>query len=281
MPIDVMPNAINVMSNEVRHLYFPNTVRNLHLALLLLAAPLPAQSLAARVAAAGDGVVTFHFASRPGVCGDGETYIRTGRHSYFGSFSSERMERPCMEGPVHVRLTTRDGEITRVQTYVGAMRRRDATDLGEVPVATAAEFLLGLARTGRSNVSGKAIMSAVLADSVTVWPSLLTIAKDRDTRTKDTRQEAMFWLSRFASAAMSGHRDDPFADDDRDDDDVDELKSQAVFVLSQLPRDEAVPELIKVARSNPSASVRSKALFWLGQSGDARAIDLFESVLKS
>jgi hypothetical protein len=35
-----------------------------------------------------------------------------------------------------------------------------------------------------------------------------------------------------------------------------------------------------VPRSNPSWRVRSQALFWLGQSGDPRAIDLFESVLR-
>ena len=60
----------------------------------------------------------------------------------------------------------------------------------------------------------------------------------------------------------------------------DDLKSHAVFVLSQLPREEGIPQLLQVARSNKSWRVRSKALFWLGQSGDPRAIDLFESVLR-
>jgi len=257
-----------------------NAVRNLHLALLLGATPAAAQSLASRVAATEDGTVVFHFAARPGVCGDGESYIRTGRHSYYGSFSKERLERPCDDGPVSVRLTRFGGEITRVQTYVGTMRRRDGTDLGSVGAAEAANYLLGIARTGRSSASGKAILGAVLADSVTVWPSLLAIAKDSENRTKGTRQEAMFWLSRFASAAIAGNKNDPFVDDESDDAD-DDLKSQAVFVLSQLPRDEAVPGLIEVARSNPNPSVRSKALFWLGQSGDPRALALFESVLKS
>ncbi|HMC54802.1 MAG TPA: HEAT repeat domain-containing protein [Gemmatimonadaceae bacterium] len=242
--------------------------------------PAHAQTLASRVARLGDGAVTFHFASRPGVCGDGEHFFRTGRHSYYGTFSEEYRERACVEGPVQVRITTRDAEVTRVQTYVGALRSRDGTDLGVVSAAEAASYLLGIAQRGRSNASEKAILGAVLADSATVWPGLLAIAKDDENLTKGTRQDAMFWLSRYASAAIAGHPNDPFSDDESDSPD-DDLKRHAVFVLSQLPHGDGVSELLKVARSNVSTSVRSQAFFWLGQSGDPRALALFESVLKS
>ena len=64
------------------------------------------------------------------------------------------------------------------------------------------------------------------------------------------------------------------------DSDVDrEVREQAVFALSQRPREEAVPALIAVARTNKDPEVRKKALFWLGQSHDPRAIDLFEELL--
>jgi HEAT repeat protein len=53
-----------------------------------------------------------------------------------------------------------------------------------------------------------------------------------------------------------------------------------VFVLSQLRNGEGVPALLEVARSNPSDVVRSRSLFWLGQSGDQRALDLFEAILR-
>src|SRR5204863_460429 len=82
-----------------------------------------------------------------------------------------------------------------------------------------------------------------------------------------------FWLSRYAGGAISGHPNDPIADDTDDEPDED-LKSQAVFVLSQLPRGEGVPDLLQAARSNKSPRVRSQALFWLGQSGDPRALAL-------
>src|SRR5437867_1820401 len=58
-----------------------------------------------------------------------------------------------------------------------------------------------------------------------------------------------------------------------------DVKEQAVFALSQQPRDAGVPALIRIARSHPEPGVRRKALFWLGQSGDPRALALFEELL--
>jgi hypothetical protein len=240
-------------------------------------APLQAQSLASRIAAVNDGAVSFHYAARPGICGDGESFVRTGRSSYHGSFSTNRKMEPCEFGPVQVRLTLADGVVQRVETWVGALRTRNARDLGEVSAPEAARYLLTLAERG---ASGKAIFPAVLADSATVWPALLEIARDTDRRSRASRKDALFWLSRFASGAVAGRPNDPFADDDYDRSEDDELKSHAVFVLSQLPRDEGIPQLLQVARSNPNQRVRSQALFWLGQSGDPRALDLFESVLR-
>lgn len=52
-----------------------------------------------------------------------------------------------------------------------------------------------------------------------------------------------------------------------------------MFALSQRPRDEGVPALIAVAKTNKDPEIRRKALFWLGQSQDPRAIDLFEQLL--
>ena len=58
-----------------------------------------------------------------------------------------------------------------------------------------------------------------------------------------------------------------------------EVKKRAVFALSQLPGDEGVPKLIDVARHNRNPEVRKQAFFWLGQSHDPRALQLFEEIL--
>lgn len=252
----------------------------LPVALLAIVTPLQAQSLASRVAAVDDGAVTFHYAARPGVCGDGETFVRTGPHSYHGSWSSKRPMEPCIFGPVQVRLTVENGAVQRVESWVGPLRSRGARDLGEVSAPEAARYLMTIAARGTASASKKAIFPAVLADSATVWPALFPIARDTETRSKSTRQDALFWLSRFASGALAGRPNNPFAEDEEPKSEDDELKTHAVFVLSQLRRDEGVPQLLEVARSNPNWRVRSAALFWLGQSGDSRAIDLFESVLR-
>ena len=58
------------------------------------------------------------------------------------------------------------------------------------------------------------------------------------------------------------------------------MKKRAVFSLSQLPKDEGIPLLINIARTNKNAEVRKQAMFWLGQSRDSRAIDFFAEILK-
>jgi HEAT repeat protein len=258
----------------------PRTFVSGFVAMVAIATPLQAQSLASRIAAVEDGAVTFHYAPRPGICGDGETFIRTGRSSYHGSFSTKRAMEPCIFGPVQVRLTIEDGAVHRVETWVGPLASRGARDLGEVSAPEAARYLMTIAASGTRGASAKAIFPAVLADSAVIWPALFPIARDADTRSKGARQDAMFWLSRFASGAVAGRPNNPFADDEEEQTADDDLKTHAVFVLSQLPRDEGIPQLLEVARSNRSWRVRSQALFWLGQSGDPRAIDLFESVLQ-
>ena len=56
-------------------------------------------------------------------------------------------------------------------------------------------------------------------------------------------------------------------------------KKRAVFALSQLPKDEGVPLLVKVARTHRNPDVRKQAIFWLGQSNDPRALSFFEELL--
>ncbi len=57
------------------------------------------------------------------------------------------------------------------------------------------------------------------------------------------------------------------------------MKKKAVFALSQLPKDEGVPKLMDVARTNRNPEVRKQAMFWLGQSNDPRAVKFFEEIL--
>jgi hypothetical protein len=248
-------------------------------AFAVAAAPIHAQSLADRMSNLRDGTVQLRFASRPGVCGDGRGSIGTSGHTFMRRNSSDYGydTDSCAPGPVRVVLDVRDGRVNRARVYVGGNESSSAVnDLGMVGAREAADYFLSLARDAKSSVGDDAILAAVLADSVTPWPALFGIA--RSERVHDgTRSSALFWLSR-AAAARVNHRE-LFASRDEEESDRDEVRNAAIFALSQQPRDEGVPALIRVARSNSSPSARDRALFWLGQSGDPRALDLFAEIL--
>jgi HEAT repeat protein len=91
----------------------------------------------------------------------------------------------------------------------------------------------------------------------------------------DVRRQALFWLSQKAGERAAGTISKA-ADDDPDL----EVRKHAVFAMSQLPKDEGVPRLVTLARTHRDREVRKQAMFWLGQSGDPRALALFEQVLK-
>lgn len=239
------------------------------LALLpLLPAALGAQSLAERVRGAGDGTVRLSFAARPGVCGTGTSITLD---------ADDEWEGCCASGPVRVSLRMRAGRVTGAEARVGGRWRAagsDVTDLGTVPARAAADLLLALARQAERS-GGELLTAATLADSAVVWPELLRLARAPELP-MDTRRQAVFWLGQAAGDAAT-HGLDSIAVDGRGDL---ELREHAVFALSQRPAEEGVPALIRIARSNPSPQLRRKALFWLGQSDDPRALALFEELLQ-
>lgn len=253
-------------------------------AVLTAARSVRAQSLAQRIAAVRDGRVQLRFASRDGVCGNGRGSIGTGGHSFIGEVSSSANSRNwrdwCEPGPVRTVLTVHDGKVERAHVFVGGSdSSADVHDLGVVSTTEGANYFLDLARRGdRGQVGDQAILAAVLADSVTPWPALLSIARD-SSLPRATHASAVFWLSQ-ATAAVVNQRA-LFGDRDSDtNSDRDDVRAQAIFALSQQPHDYGVPALIRVARTNRNPELRSKALFWLGQSGDPRATDLFAELLK-
>ena len=240
---------------------------------LLVFAALPAaaeaQSLAQRIAAVGSGTVRLSFAARPGVCGDGLHSIRV--HDGNGEW-----EEDCEPQPVRVALQVHDHRVTEVRSYVGGRWRPvvSATNLGTVRPQDAAAYFISLAeRVG--DVSGDPLLPATLADSSTIWPALLWLARSPAVP-QETRRQAVFWLGEAAGAAAARTLDSIAGDSTGDR----EVRKQAVFALSQRSGNEGVPALLRIARDNPDPELRKTALFWLGQSEDPRALALFEEILR-
>ncbi|HKW48687.1 MAG TPA: HEAT repeat domain-containing protein, partial [Gemmatimonadaceae bacterium] len=180
---------------------------------------------------------------------------------------------PCTPGPVRVVASVSGGDILRLRTYAGPRRAGDSPprDLGIVPVSEATDFLARLIEQAHGRAANDAVLPFVLADSITPWPTLLRFARDEQL-SRGLRSNVAFWLARGATAKLGLA--------DRNEDDDDDVRSSAVFALSQQPKETAIPELIEVVRHAPHPAARAQALFWLGQSGDRRAIDLLDEILR-
>jgi hypothetical protein len=139
--------------------------------------------------------------------------------------------------------------------------------------ASSLDWLATLASSDASrHVANHATMAIAMHAVPQATDRLITIA--RGNHTADVRGAAVFWLAQRAGDKAAGAISDALDDPDT------EVKKKAVFALSQLPKDDGVPKLIEVARTNKNPEVRRQAMFWLGQSRDPRAIAFFEEILK-
>jgi HEAT repeat protein len=96
--------------------------------------------------------------------------------------------------------------------------------------------------------------------------------KDND---HESRKKAIFWLGQKAGERSLNALKDTLDSADADT----EVQKQAVFAISQRSKDESVPLLIKIAKTHANPAVRKQAIFWLGQTGDERAVDFFKEIL--
>ena len=226
-------------------------------------------------AAIRDGAMHLSFGVRGRTCWSDNINISV-------NVSSNASDDDCRCGPgvAHATLSLAGGRVTAFRMKV---RKESApapdhdgsgTDLGRVAAPGAADFLLDLAGRGGGEAE-ELIAAASIADSAVVWPRLIELARTR-TLDRDARQAAVFWLSQAAGDAATRGLDSIVADPTGDR----EVREHAVFALSQRPPDEAVPALIRIARGQADASIRRKALFWLGQTGDERAVAVFEDILR-
>ncbi len=202
--------------------------------------PVSGQSLDREVREAPDGWVVFHYATH-----DDVEICEGGSMNWGGSWTRRSRDRgDCSTGVAQVELRVRGGEVTDI-------------DIGPAP----------------RNASAAAILPAMIARDVAVWPELVEMARDRRLD-EDVREQAVFWLGQ--EVADAGGREPEAGDDDQEAD----VREAAVFALSQRSEDESVPRLMEVARTSHHSNVRRSAVFWLSQTDDDRVIDFFEEILR-
>ena len=241
-----------------------------------IASPLAAQSLAREVERAPDGWVVFQYALERDVeiCSNGG--IRRG-DSWRIRRSDERGDL-CDRGEAQAELRVQDGEVTdvEIQPPSGGRRVSSDTDLGERDPQEVADYFMMLAsESPRRDVARDAMMPAVFAEGVTVWPQLKDIALNRGLD-DDVREASVFWLSQVASERALEALEEILGSSDEPD-----IQERAIFAVSQHESSRST-EILKgyAERVGAPRNLRESAIFWLGQSegGGAYLQDLYESV---
>lgn len=245
--------------------------------LVLAAVPVSAtaQSLARRVDAVRDADVRMSFATRAGVCGDGQ-FIGEETPDGFRmyriwdqgfSISTLQDVRPsCNAGPLRLVVEKRSGEIHALRAAVGVawLERRDAVDLGTVSASDAASWLLDLAYRLREDDIRVAVLAAAMADSARIAERLMRMARDKSARLH-LRQSAMRWLSGAAAREeLTAQADGTLRDIASDEGDREATRERAVRSLPHTAENDAfLRDLFRTARNS---AVQERIIRWLGDS---------------
>jgi hypothetical protein len=229
-----------------------------------------AQSLANKVASASDRSVQFTYPVRPGVCGDGRTYISTGSGNFYGSFSTNAADQ-CLTGPVRVVADLADKNVIALRTYVGGPTTVETgvTNLGTVTSAEAADYLMGVASRADGRVGRDAIFAALLGENVDVTSRLLDIGRDQN-RPLETRRAALSGLVRSDSRQLDkiGPALVQIATNESD---AQGVRTTALSALSRLDHGAGIQPLVQLAGANLTSWVGREAMTVLARSGDPRA----------
>jgi HEAT repeat protein len=101
---------------------------------------------------------------------------------------------------------------------------------------------------------------------------LLSVARDTAQGT-EMRKQALFWAGQGGVSIdeltrLYGNVSDK------------EMREQLIFVYSQRNEPAALDKLIDIARRDPNPDLRKRALFWLGQSEDSRAVQALQDIIE-
>jgi len=184
-----------------------------------------------------------------------------------------------------------------VKTYVGGDWARTSdrvTDFGNVSSGEAASYFFALIPqiegSGRRGDKSRLLLPAVLADDPSAVSRLITLAHD-ESRAQETRRQAIQWIGLLGDAnvvpvlvafARGGGAAPTGGDIDEDDEAPGKkgLATTAMAALSLLDNGAGVPALIDLARTG-TPGTRASAVFWLGQTGDPRAVATLHGVIEN
>jgi HEAT repeat protein len=100
---------------------------------------------------------------------------------------------------------------------------------------------------------------------------LLGVARDTS-QSLEMRKQALFWAGQ--GGVSIGELTKLYANvSDK------EMREQLIFVYSQRGEPAALDQLIDIAKRDPNPDLKKRALFWLGQSEDSRAVQALQDII--
>jgi HEAT repeat protein len=101
---------------------------------------------------------------------------------------------------------------------------------------------------------------------------LLGVARDTS-QSSEMRKQALFWAGQ-GGVSIAELTKLYAGIPDR------EMREQLIFVYSQRDEPAALDKLIEIAKGDSSSDLRKRALFWLGQSEDSRAVQALQEIIE-
>jgi HEAT repeat protein len=208
----------------------------------------------------------------------------TGNGNTYGNFSTNEMSRtePCVNGPVRVLIDRAGRDIIAVQAYVGAPPSPAvAQDIGRVSGQQAADYLLDIAAHTEGRVGRDAIFASSLADSATTTDKLVAIARNQGL-SRNTRSAALSYMSWSVPAgnAVPASAANAMVTIARDETDNQQVRQQALSVLSRLEHGAGIPALIDLSKQQGRSWLAKESIAALSRSGDPRARDFLRTALQ-
>jgi HEAT repeat protein len=146
--------------------------------------------------------------------------------------------------------------------------------LGQRQSSENAEFLRDLFTKSRDEEIKEKIIFSL---SQTKSPANADFILDQATNPSNSmavRKQALFWAGQ--SGALDVARLGTMYDRTNDH----EFREQVIFVLSQKGKNAAaIDKLIEIAKTEKDRDLRQKAIFWLGQSNDAKALKALQEII--
>lgn len=186
--------------------------------------------------------------------------------------SRGRRAREGLAALAHHRTKAATKALTRLSASGRALRKDAFFWLAHLRGAAGLEVVRrALAREPTGKLRRHLVFCLSQNDGPEMPEELRQIARRHDD--EDVRGEALFWLAQREDPAVEA-----IATAQIDAGEASRQRKRAVFALSQLPPERAIPALKAIARSERPRWIRKEALFWLAQQDDDRVLAEFDAI---